>query len=1017
MGNIESKIGSALVIGGGIAGLQASLDLANLGYFVYLVERSAAIGGTMARLDKTFPTNDCSMCMLSPKLVECGRHLNIKILTLSEIKEVKGRAGHFKVRVLCHPRYVDEQKCIACGTCAEKCPKKVRDEFNEGIGVRKAIYIQYPQAVPLKYVIDSEHCIQFTKPGRCKACAKYCPSQAIDFTQTEKELTLEVGSILLAAGLRSAESSIFQYADSPNIVTSMEFERILSATGPFQGHLVRLSDGKSPGKIAWLQCIGSRDRTNSYCSSVCCMYAIKEAVIAKEHSAEPLETTIFFMDMRTSGKDFEKYYRHARDEIGVRFIRSRLQNITSLEDGGLSLSYVTEDGRIITEPFDMVVLSTGLKPSRGAIELAERLDVEVDRYGFVATSCFSPVSTSRAGIFVCGTSEGPKDIPQSVMEASAAACEVSSVLCDVRHTMVKDKTYPEEFDVLTEDARIGVFVCHCGINIGGVINVGEVREYAAGLPGVVHAEENIFTCSQDTLEKMKDIIKQHHLNRVVVASCSPRTHEPIFQETLRETGLNKYLFEMVNIREQASWVHRNEPKAATEKAKDLIRMAVAKVDLAEALPEFKLPVNRAVLVVGGGIAGMASALELAEQDYLVHLVEKENTLGGQGRFVHRTWKGEDVQSYLLQLVNSVKSHPKITVYLRTEIKTVSGSAGNFQTQLSSTDEDTSQEIEYGAAILATGAHPAKTEEYLAGRDSRILTGFDLDRLIAEQDKALSAARSVVFIQCVGSRDNERSYCSRICCTHSIFNALELKKINPDMEIYILYRDIRTYGKREELYRKAREAGVVFLRYDLAGKPRVEIIEEADGVGRLRVSMMDHLLGEELNIYPDLIALATAVEPNKCKDMVQLFKVPINEDGFFIEAHMKLRPVDMATGGVFVCGMAHYPKSIDESIAQAKAAAGRAAALLAKDYRKTEGVVATVISDLCVGCLTCVRLCPYYVPIINSEGQAEIDPAACQGCGLCVAECPAKAIVFKYLSDDQIISECGALLRSGGIDHG
>lgn len=1005
MENENSIIGSALVIGGGITGVQAALDLANAGYFVYLLERSAAIGGVMAQLDKTFPTNDCSMCILSPKLVECGRHLNIKILTLSEVKEVAGKVGNFKVKITQYPRYIDENKCIACGTCAEKCPKKVKDEFNAELTMRKAAYIQYPQAVPLKYVIDPLNCIWLNKPGKCGACVKYCPSQAIDFTQTKKELILDVGSIILATGFRSSESTVFEYADSPNIVTSMEFERILSATGPFQGHLVRPSDGKPPERIAWLQCVGSRDRTNEYCSTVCCMYAIKEAVIAKEHSAQPLDTAIFFMDMRTSGKDFEKYYMRARKESGVRFIRSRVHNVISLEDDKLLITYPVEDGTMHTELFDMVVLSTGLKPAKKAIELAEKLDIEADRYGFVTTEGFSPVSSSRTGVYVCGASEGPKDIPQSVMEASAAACETANILHDAQHTMITEKTYPDELDVLTQEPRIGVFVCHCGTNIGGVIDVGNVYKYAATLTGVVYAEDNLFTCSQDTQEKMIAIIKEHKLNRVVVASCSPRTHEPIFQETLREAGLNKYLFELVNIRDQGSWVHKNEPAAATEKAKDLVRMAVAKIRLAEALPSIKLPVNQAVLVVGGGVAGMTCAMEMAKQGHLIHLVERNENLGGQARFIQQTWKNEDVQFYLANLIKSVESHPNINVYLKTKIKSVFGASGNFKTQIVSRNGNNLQEIKHGAAILATGAHPIKTEEYLCGADLRVFQGFGLNQAIEEKNEIVYNAKSAVFIQCVGSRDDQRPYCSRVCCTHSISNALKLKEINPDMEIYILYRDIRTYGKRETLYRKAREAGVVFLRYALDKKPIVDKV-----ANRLRVKLTDRLMEEKLILYPDFISLATAIEPNDADNISQKFKTPINDDGFFVEAHMKLRPVDMATAGIFLCGMAHYPKPIDESIAQAKAAAGRAAVLLAKDYREAEGVVASVMQELCVACLTCVRLCPYHVPIINASGRAEIDPAGCQGCGLCVSECPAKAITFKYLTDEQVVAECGSLLK-------
>lgn len=997
-----------MVIGGGVAGIQASLDLADSGYYVYLVEKSPSIGGGMAQLDKTFPTNDCSMCILSPKLVECGRHLNIKILTLAEVKEIIGEEGNFKIKIIQNPRYVDMERCIACGTCAENCPRKVKDEFNMGIGMRKAAYIPYPQAVPLKYVIDPVKCIWIKKPGRCGACQIHCPADAVDFDQKKKELTLQVGSIILAPGFDCAPPEIYQYYNFSNVITGMEFERILSASGPYQGHLLRPSDQKEPKNIAWLQCVGSRDTKNPYCSAVCCMYAVKEAIIAKEHSKGPLDTAIFFMDMRTYGKDFERYYMRAADELGVRFIRSRVHAIEPIYGtDDLMIRYTTDDGDTHQETFDMIVLSTGLKPPKDAIKLAHKLGINLNNYNFAETSSFTPVNTSRPGIYVCGAFQSPKDIPQSVMEASAAACASSVSLTEVRNSLIKEKTYPSERDISYEEPRIGVFVCNCGINIGGIIDVPQVKEHAKTLSHVVYTEDNLFTCSQDTQERMKEAIKENKLNRVVVASCSPRTHEPLFQETLRECGLNKYLFEMANIRDQDSWVHMNQPEAATEKAKDLVRMAVARAALLEPLEEAKQKPIPAALIIGGGVAGIVSTLSLADQGYKVYLIERTGKLGGHALKLRKTWRGEDVKSYVMQLIKRIEDHNLIGIYLNSEVKDTKGYVGNFETTVATTSDET-KEIKHGITIISTGAHSLKPNEYLYGKNPHVLRWFQLDKMITKEPDTIKKAKVWVFILCVGSREPERPYCSKICCTHALRNALELKKLNPDMEIYVLYRDIRTYGLREDLYTKARQMGIVFIRYDLDNKPKVQ--EKADG--KLKVEVVDKLLQESVTLHPDYITLLTAIIPRDHENLAKLFKVPMNEDKFFLEAHMKLRPVDFATEGIYVAGLVHYPKPIDETIAQAQAAAARAVTVLSKDYIAAEGVVATVNEEICAACLTCVRVCPYSVPFINEQGKAHIEAVRCQGCGICAAECPAKAITFKHFSDTQIASECEVLLSKG-----
>jgi len=1006
------KVGAVLVAGGGIAGVQAALDLADSGYFVYLVERSAAIGGVMSQLDKTFPTNDCSMCILSPKLVECGRHLNIQILTLSEVEDIKGEEGSFEVTVLKHPRYVDESKCVACGICAQKCPRKVANPFDEGLGERKAIYVLYPQAVPLKYAIDRAHCIYFEK-GKCRACEKFCENKAIDFDQKEERLTLKVGSVILAPGFEAFDANLithYGYSRFPNVVTAKEFERILSASGPYQGHLVRPSDRKEPKKIAWVQCVGSRNINqcdHNYCSAVCCMYAIKEAVIAKEHSHEPLDTAIFFMDMRTYGKGFERYYNRAKEELGVRFIRSRVHTIVEEPDTrDLLIRYIGDDGRVTEETFDMVVLSVGLQTSQEMMERAKKLGVELNEHRFCATSSFQPVATSRPGVYVCGAFQGPKDIPQAVMEASAAAASAGAALSEARGTLVKEKIYPEERNVIGEPPRIGVFVCNCGINIGSVVNVPEVAEFAATLPYVVHVDQNLFSCSQDTQDRMKAIIKEKRLNRVVVASCSPRTHEALFQETCQEAGINKYLFEMANIRDQCSWVHQNSPKEATEKAKELVRMAVAKAAMLEPLRELELGLTQSALVIGGGVAGMVAARELSAQGFEVTLVERSESLGGNARKMRHTWRGEDVQGFLSKLIEEVNQDPRIQVYLNAEVVEVDGFMGNFTSTIKvSNGSGEPVKVRHGAVVIATGARESKPTEYLYGQDPRVFTSQEFDELWAKGDPKVKDAKTIAFIQCVGSREPKRPYCSKVCCTHTCQNAVKLKEEDPERDVMVFYRDIRTYGFNEDHYKRAREKGVLFFRYELESKPKVT----TDNSGRLQVQGMDHVLGLPVTIYPDVLVLAAAIEPNENQTLAQLYKVPLNEDGFFLEAHMKLRPVDFATDGVFLAGLAHYPKPIDEAIAQAKAAASRAVTVLATQRMVVGGKVAYADPRKCTGCGVCELVCAYKAISLKPDTlTSEVNEALCKGCGTCVSSCRSGALSLKGFNDPQIFAMIDAL---------
>ncbi len=1469
--------GSVMVVGAGIAGIQASLDLADSGYFVYLVDKNTAIGGTMAQLDKTFPTNDCSMCIISPKLVEAGRHLNIELMTMTEIEDVTGEEGAFIVNVKEKPRFIDLEKCTACGECSKVCPVNLPSQFDENLQDRKSAFKLYPQAMPSGYVIekkDKAPCrltcpaglnvqgyVQMVKEGKykesleiimeqlplpgvlgricphecedacrrcqvdepvairdlkrlaadsfdprqveikcaqkigkkvavigsgpaglsaafhlakqgadatifealpqaggmlrvgipehrlprevldkdievvtnlgvelklnaclgkdftldslmadgfdavflglgahkgielgipgedlkgvcqgvdflrelnltgttkvgkkvciigggnvaidvarsavrlgakevtilyrrtrkempaweeeivaaeeegtkitylaapqmvveekghvkalrvikmelgepdssgrrrpvpipgseydiemdqlipaigqqpdlraiekcedltiskwnttqvnpitfatdmkgvfsggdvqtgpgvaigaiaagmeaaesivrylkgldmeegrqlpvvenpefrpimedmepesrykmpelalakrvgnfdevelgygreegqkeaarclncgycseCMQCVDACLANAVDHSMAERVHSIDVGAIILSPGFMPFEPTVmttYCYGHSPNVMTSLEFERILSASGPYDGHLVRPSDHKEPKKIAWLQCVGSRDINkgdHSYCSGVCCMYANKQAVIAKEHSARGLDAAIFFMDMRTHGKDFDKYNIRAQDNHGVRFVRSRIHSVFPESGDKYKIVYSTEAGSMVEEIFDMVILSIGLAPNRDAQKLAEKVGIELNSHGFAATDNLSPVCTSKKGIYVCGAFQEPKDIPSSVMEASAAVATATMQLKDGRWSQTRTRELPPETDFSGQDPRIGVWVCNCGINIGGIADVPAVRDYASTLPYVVHVEDKLFTCSQDSQDHMKEIIKEHKLNRIVVAACSPRTHEPLFQETIRDAGLNKYLFEMANIRDQNTWVHMKEPEKATAKAKDLVRMAVAKAALVEPLHQVSLDIKNSLLVVGGGVAGLEAGLTAASQGVEVHLVEKAAVLGGIARHLNTTWQGEKIQTYLEDLIAKTHASESINLYLDTEVASFTGSMGNFVTTLKTNQNEKQTIIEHGAAILTTGGMEYKPHEYLYSEHPDVLTHLDMDAALREEDVRIKKATSIVFIQCVGSRNNENPYCSKVCCTHSLKSAIALKTLDRRKRVYVVYRDIRSYGFREDLYQEARGLGVLFIRYDLEKMPILRLNSNKE----LEFAVIDHVLQMPVTINPDLVVLASGVVPGDNKKLFEKFKVPTNDEGFLVEAHAKLRPVDFASDGLFVAGLAHYPKPLEESIAQARAAVARAMTILSRDSLMVGGVVAEVTPEKCAVCLTCVRTCPYHIPYIHADGYAQIDASECHGCGACVAECPGKAIKLNHFTDQQIMAKTDALFQ-------
>lgn len=918
------------------------------------------------------------------------------------------------------PAYSEtSDQCQACGACAFVCPTGAIDlstvtsrhlkphltGFDKFLSSRPSIDLAHPQASPRMPVIDRDNCIHF-RTGECGLCSKVCQAGAIDYDQPEETLQLEVGSVVLTPGFEAFDATRrgeFGFGFAPNVVSNVQFERLLSASGPTQGHIRRPSDGKAPKRLAFIQCIGSRDTgcDNEYCSSVCCMAAAKEAILATEH--EPgLEVTIFFLDLRAFGKDFDRYCDRAKRQ-GVRFVRSFISRTYEMpHTRNLRLVYANADMKRVEEEFDMVVLSLGLEPSASLQEQAKRMEVVLNRWGFADTRELAPLDTSRPGIFVGGAFQEPKDIPDTVMQASAAAARAMTLLASARGTRVRTKTYPPERDISDEPARVGVFVCHCGSNIASVVNVEEVVSQIRNHPNVVVAESNVYTCADDSQDRIKEAIKKHRLNRVVVASCTPRTHEPIFRDTLRDVGLNPYLLEMANIRDQCSWVHSAHPDEATGKACGLVGMAVGRVSYSSPLVQESVVVNNAALVVGGGIAGMTAALALADQGFPVHLVDKAERLGGTATQLHATLDGGNVQTMLAETIQRVLGHGRISVYLESSVSKVEGHLGNFKSQVSTPQGPI--EVRHGAVVVATGAIEHKPTTYGYGQNPRVLTQLELSDRLGRGGLDLPSKPTVVMIQCVEQRDQQRPYCSRVCCTSAVKNALELKKRYPQARIVVLYRDMRTYGFREAAYREAREKGVLFVRYEPEQPPQLS------ANGSLQVRFWEPTVRSQIEMNPDLVVLAAPMLPGADRgELSELLRVPLNADGFFLEAHMKLRPVDFASEGLFLCGTAHAPKFITEAISQANAVAARAASILSRDRMPVGGQIAWVDPDKCISCMTCVHLCAYMAPQVNSNNKAEVQSAVCMGCGSCSAECPAKAITLRHFVTAQILAAMNSLL--------
>lgn len=1045
----RQKIGAVMVVGGGVGGMRATIDLADSGYKVYLVEILPAIGGIVAQLGFMFPTHDCVLCSgtpdhgygctrpsISPALLDFSPHPNIELMTLTEIVGVEGIPGDLKATVVHNPRYVNVRTCVSCDECSKVCPVDLPDKFQMGFATHKAVHKVAPRAIPNAYLVEKgEYCLD------CRKCEEVCPTKAVNLDEEPWYEEIQVGAIILSVGYklydpRPAEE--LGYGRYPNVVTGLEYERLASRSGPTEGIMQRPSNGALPQRIAWIQCVGSRDQEHTYCSSICCMYATKEAVLAKQR-VPGVHCQIFMMDERAFSKEYNAYYEQARDMWGVQYTRCRISGIR--EDPlthDLLIHYQDEKGELHEDCFNMVVLAVGSEPPPKAVTLAQDLGIELNEYGFCLTDKFEPVDTSRPGVFVAGAFSQPKEIAETVIDASGAAARAMRLLsgaqgtvstatrltgerqvrhlAGVRGSRLTGLDYPLQRDVSDEPPRVGVFACHCGTNITEVVDVPAVVEYAKGLPEVVHAQNVTWACLPEGLEEIKAAIKEHNLNRVVVAACTPRTHEGLFQHILRQLGLNPYLLEFVSIRDHCAWVHYDDPRGATRKAKELVRMGAARARLLQPVHRTGWIFNHKALVIGGGLAGMTAALTIADEGYDVYLVEKGDQLGGNLRNIHYTAEGLDPQRLLRSLVKQVECHERIAIYKNTQLVKFSGHVGNFRSALRSNGNGRGPqewEIEHGVAIVATGAQEYRGTQYLHGLDPRVLTQLELEKRIVEEPEEIAKLDEVVMIQCVRPYGEEADYCSRTCCTNTMKNAIAIKKLNPNCRVYVLYKDLITYGFREQYYTEARQRGVIFLRYTDESKPDVRVV-----YGSLQVTVEDPVMRDKLVFHPNILALSMATAPGETnRELARIMNLPLSREGFFMEAHLKLRPMDFVEDGIFLCGLAHYPKFIEEAIAHALATAGRAMTILGKDLLEVGGVIAVVDQSKCVGCLTCVRTCPFGIPAIQREafgvggiaGAAYIEPAQCTGCGTCTSECPANAIQLRHYHDDQVMVREQAVL--------
>ncbi len=1005
----RNKVNAVLVVGAGIAGIQAALDLGSAGAKVYLMDSAPHVGGKMVQLYRTFE-DDCAICIATPKILEAKNNPNIEFMPLAKLEGVDGEAGDFTAKIRRLPRYVNSIKCVTCGLCWRSCPVQAVSEFNFGLGARKAIYLAYAGAVPNIPFIDAGTCLHL-KGEECNKCAEVCPTDAIDWGQKEQLQELQVGAILLTPGIEplraSDEAAKLGYGKMPNVIDNFQMDRLVSIYGPTGGQVQRPSDGKQAQRIAIVQCIGSRktDKDLSYCSSICCMHATRLAMSLKAKSNET-EVVIFHNDVMAYSKGHEQIYNQAKDSLGVKYTRGEIGSITEdPQTKDLKVEYISaEGGKPAEESFDLLVLSLGLTPSSDGTNLAKSLGIPFDRWGFPETANQS--SMAKPGVFVGGSFHSLSDTPEAVVNAEAAALEIAEFLAGAATTVGQPAQAPTSQSHVSDTLpKVGVFVCQCGGMISKTLNTAELAEYASGLEGVAESQVLDYACFAPGISQIKQTIKEKGLNRAVVVACSARSLLPLFQKTVADTGLNKFLVEMVNAREFCAWVHLKESDKATQRLRDEIRGSVAKVRELQPIPPAARDITQRALVIGGGVAGMVAALSLASQEIPVDLVEKSERLGGNANRLCYDPAGRKVSQYIGTLNKRIEDSSLIRVFLGSKVTEITGRIGQFHTKILT--PAAGAEAEHGAIIVATGGREYKPEEYLYAKNKEVITQLELEERFAGSDNWLEGIKSVLVLHCVGSRDEQRPYCSRICCSQAVKNSLKLKELNPEITVHHLYRDMRTYFLNDILYHEAKQRGIAFTKYD--EKAGIDVSKKRGG--SLTVSFTKVDTGKTMELRPDLLVLNSAVlAGDDNESLSSILGVPLGEDGFFAEDdYMTLTPVDFTKKGIYLCGLAHGPKSLDESAAQAKAAAMRALAVLSKERLVQQAVVAEVNSDRCVACLTCVRACPFTVPFINEQQVAQILPHECRGCGVCVSSCPKDAIELKTFADNDVIPQIEALL--------
>jgi len=974
-----------LVVGGGIAGMQSALVLAEMGYRVTIADKEPAIGGYFPLLDRQFPTNSCGVCFMKPTppaycpIYESQLDENIDIVTNADIERLEGEPGNFTVSLIQRPRFVDAATCTRCDRCVEVCPVDVPSEFGGGLESRKAIYVPFAQAIPRSYVIDPESCT------RCGECVNVCDAGAINLDEKPSRTNLKVGSVILAMGFEPFKAEIkgeYGFGRYANVMTSIQYERMLSFSSPSGGVPVRPSDGKTPQKIAFIQCVGSRDVScgQPQCSTICCMYATKQAMVSKDR-APGVEITVFYMDIRPIGKDYERYYETAKSRYGIHYTRSAVSALRELQQSkNLIIAHGGDDGMIADDTFDLVVLSVGFTPPRGAKELAERMGIALNDGGFCRTEEFTPTAASRPGVFVAGAFKAPKDIPDAVVEGSSAATDAACLLKSLHRKKQERPQYPAIGDRETVAPSIGVFLMDPGDGLGDVLSLNEIEETISKEKYVVHVEEISSVSSHDGVGEIIKRMGEKEINRVVVAGASEMEFRKAGEKMAREAGFSPDVFAYANIGEQCAHVHANDPNLATEKAKVLIRSSVARARRLAPLQRGEQEVVDKTLVVGGGVTGLKASLSLADQGMGVTLVEKEEHLGGNASHAFYTLKQSDSQAFVKGLIERVEAHPAIEVWKKAEIESCEGHWGHFRTSVVVDGEK--RGVAHGALVLATGGHEITPKEYHYGEDPRIVTQRELERMIAEGDERVEGLKSVAMIQCVGSRDDEHPYCSRVCCGHAIKNALKLKDKEPSLSVAVFYRDVRTYGFFEEYYQEARNRGVIFIRYEPEDKPQVDIESED-----IRIAFTDTIVRHRTEFKADLLVLSTGIEANDNRDLAEAVGVEVGADGFFEEANPKSAPLDAVDRGKFICGLCHSPNHIEDCVSQANAVAGRAAALLGRKRVEYKPYLAYVVERLCCGCGLCVTTCPYGARVLDEEtGKARVHEDLCQGCGNCVIAC-------------------------------